>query len=183
MTPQLWIGCAFASVLVLLLGTTLFIPNIHTRANYSVLKFLSALCGGMAGGFITGSSLFEGVWTSPSSKITISGALGFALFFVVWFFYPKPPERDPDSEGVEIDIPEKGRFRSVAEGIANIHGLSLDYQGFSDAELSASLMAGRQSSRTLEEAFRNLRLKSKTPGAIREYTVARSGSVYILKIR
>ena len=184
MTPQLWIGFGFAAACLLILAITIFKRDLVNQSNYPQVKFVCALCAAMSGGFITGDALFHGNWkTASGGEIALTGAAGFALFFVVWFFYPPPPKDPVAIPGVEFDIPPNATFRQTLDSAAQLSGgVSLDYQEFKPAELSAKMVAGHVSSVTLIEMFTNLRLRTQRPGAVREYKVTKSNNVYRFKV-
>ncbi len=184
MTPQLWIGFGFASACLIILAITILKRDLVNQSNYPQVKFVCALCAAMAGGFITGDALFHGDFkTASGGQIVITGAAGFALFFVVWFFYPDPPKHPANAQGVEFDIPTNATFRQTLDSAARLGGgVALDYQALKPAELSAKMAEGHLSSKSLLELFINLRLRTQKPGAVREYTVTKSGSVYRFKV-
>ena len=184
MTPQLWIGFGFAAACLIILAITIFKQDLVNQSNYPQVKFVCALCGAMAGGFITGDALFKGNFKLASGgDIALTGAAGFALFFVIWFFYPSPPERPVDQIGVEFDIPANATFRQALDSAAQLGGgVALDYQQLKPVELAANMADGHLSSKTLIELFTNLRLRTQKPGAVREYRVTKSGNVYRFKV-
>jgi len=144
------------------------------------MKFLTALCAGVAGGFLSGASVFEGTWTTPTSKIALSGTAGFALFFVVWFFYPRVFSV-PDA--IAMSIPAGWSFRVAADAVVNSASAVADYQGFTQAELDSPVKGKRIETKTVSEALRILRLLPETPGTIRDYDITQNGSVYVLKVK
>jgi hypothetical protein len=179
MTTQLWIGFGFLTALVIFLIVSFFLAPRLTNDQRGTLKFLTALCAGVAGGFLSGASVFQGEWTTPTSKIALSGTAGFALFFVVWFFYPKVFKLD---DAVALQIPPNCSFRQAVDLTAQSASAAADYRGFQPAELGAPMVAEHVSAKTLEELIGVLRLKTSSPGAIRDYKVARNGAVYRLTV-
>jgi hypothetical protein len=180
MSAQLWIGFGFLTGLVIFLMLSFFLSPQLTNDQRATLKFLTALCAGLAGGFITGGSLFEGSWTTPSSKIALSGTAGFALFFLVWMSYPKV-FAIPDA--VAFSIPAGWTFRDTADAVLANEKAVADYRGFTAAELSAGLKPNRLETKTTTEALMSLRLLTTVPGSVREYDVVASGSIYQLTVR
>src|SRR5437764_12203665 len=77
MIPQLWIGFGFLLVLVIFLMITYLRRDTSTANQHNILRFLTALCGGFAGGFLTGDALFrfEEQWSS-GAKMGDSGRAG-----------------------------------------------------------------------------------------------------------
>jgi hypothetical protein len=92
---QLWIGLGLLLLLLTFIIVAFFKP-VLTADQRSILRFLSALCGGFAGAFITGDALFKMTGKTSTSEYAISGAAGFALFFVTWMFFSKVRDRYPD---------------------------------------------------------------------------------------
>ena len=75
---------------------TFFIKDSSSATQYNTLRFLTSLCSGFAGAFFTGEALFRLDQTLPAGgKIAVSGTAGCALFFVLWFTYPKRTESSP----------------------------------------------------------------------------------------
>jgi hypothetical protein len=180
MTPQLWIGFGFLTALVIFLIVSFFFAPKLTDDQRRTMKFLTALCAGVAGGFFSGASVFEGTWTTPTSKIALSGTAGFALFFVVWFFYPKV-FTVPDA--IALSIPDGWNFRAAADAVMNSVSAVADFQGFTQAELNSTVRSKRIETKTVSDALLMLRLLPETPGTIREYDITQNGSVYVLKVK
>ena len=180
MTPQLWIGFGFLVALVVFLIVSFFVTPKLTDDQRRTIKFLTALCAGVAGGFLSGASVFEGTWTTPTSKIALSGTAGFALFFVVWFFYPRM-FTVPDA--IALSIPNGWDFRAAADAVVNSVSAVADYRGFTQAELNSPIKAQKVEAKTVRDALIMLRLMSETPGSIREYDISQNGAVYALKVK
>lgn len=180
MTPQLWIAFGFLTALVIFLMVSFFLTPRLTNDQRGTLKFLTALCAGVSGGFLAGSSLFEGTWTTPTSRIALSGTAGFALFFVVWLFYPKV---FAIADALSVLIPDGWSFRDAADMIARVASGVADYQGFTKDELASPLKGRKIETKTIPEALLVLRLISVSAGAIREYSVNQDGPVYRLTVK
>jgi hypothetical protein len=180
MTPQLWIGFGFLALLVIFLICSFFFLPKLTNDQRGTLKFLTALCAAFAGGFITGDALLKVNKTVGATEIAISGTAGFALFFAIWFFYPKVFRLE---DGFEFSVPEGWTFRDTADSMAQSINSLTDYQGFTDAELKSVLKSRKLSTKSIPEAISQLRLITVIPGAVRDYAVTQDGSVYRLKIR
>ena len=180
MTPQLWIGFGFLTALVIFLIVSFFVAPKLTDDQRRTMKFLTALCAGVAGGFLAGASVFEGTWTTPTSKIALSGTAGFALFFAVWFFYPKV---FTIADAISISIPNGWSFRDATDTVVSGASAVADYQGFTKKELTSPMKSTKIETKTVTDALLMLRLLPETPGAIREYDVTQDGSVYRLKVK
>ena len=180
MTAPLWIGFSFLALLVIFLIFSFFYTPKLTDDQRGNLKFLSALCAGFSGGFLTGGALFEVHKTTGSTTFYISGTAGFALFLTVWFFYPRVFKLD---DAFEFSIPEGWTLRDTVDGMAQtVEGVS-DYRGFTAQELSAPIKSRKISSKSLSEAILQLRLITVVADAVRPYDVTQEGSVYRLTIR
>ena len=180
MTAQLWIAFGFLAALAIFLVVSFFFTPSLTNDQRGTLKFLTALCAGVSGGFLAGSSLFEGTFTTPTSKVALSGTAGFALFFVVWFFYPKV---FAIADGISVSIPDGWTFRSAVDALLSGASAVADYQGFTKDELTSPLKSKNIQTKTVTEALLMLRLIPVSLGAIREYDVKQEGAVYQLKIK
>ena len=86
MSPHLWVAVLLLSILVFLIVAFFTRPTL-TDAQFTILRFLSALCAGCAAWFISGEVLFNMSGQMSGGKYAISGTSGFALFLVVWFFF------------------------------------------------------------------------------------------------
>jgi hypothetical protein len=180
MTTPLWIGFGFLVLLVIFLICSFFFTPKLTDDQRGTLKFLSALCAGFSGGFLTGGALFEMHKTAGATTFEISGTAGCALFFVVWFFYPRVFRLD---DGFLFSIPPGWTFRDTVDGMAQTKGGVSDYKGFTDSELGAPIKSRSISSRSLSEAIVQLRLITDVANAVRPYDVTQEGSVYRLTVR
>jgi hypothetical protein len=180
MTTQLWIGFAFLALLVAFLITAFFLTPKLTNDQRASLKFLTALCAGFSGGFLTGTALFEMHKTTGATTFEISGTAGCALFFVVWFFYPKVFRLPP---GFAFSIPQNWNFRDTAEQMARNHQGVIDWVGFGPNEFSAIMQSRAISTQSLPEALLQLRFVTMTPNAIRPYDVAQHESIYRLSVQ
>jgi len=69
----------------------------------------------LRGTFITGDALFTMTGQNSVYSYSLSGTAGCALFFVVWFFFPKVPDRFPD--GYSMHIPSGRTFQQAVEAI------------------------------------------------------------------
>jgi hypothetical protein len=180
MTAQLWIGFGFLALLVLfLIGSFFFTPKL-TEDQRGTLKFLSALCAGFSGGFLTGSALFELHKTTGAYDIGISGTAGCALFFVVWFFYPRVFRL---VDGFEFSIPADWTFRDTVDAMVQANRGVSDFHGFTSQELSAPIRSRSITSRSLVDAIMQLRLITVAANCIRPYEVRRDGETFSLTIR
>jgi hypothetical protein len=179
MTVTLWVAFGFLAALVVFLIVSYFVTPNASPPQLATLRFLTALCAGMSGGFVAGSSVFEGVWTGPNSKIALSGTAGFALFFVVWFTYARA-FHIPLPEGFTIAIPEGWDFEQAATTIAANEDAAVEFIGFRKGELTAALQPGTIRATSTANALEMLRLKA-APSAIRKYRARKSGHKFTIQ--
>jgi hypothetical protein len=179
MNTQLWIGFGFLALLVIFLIFSFFRAPTLTDDQRGSIKFLSALCAAFSGGFLTGGALFEMHKTTGTTTFGISGTAGFALFLVVWFFYPRVFKL---TDGFEFSIPANWTFRDTVDGMAQAKGGTTDCRGFTDAELGAPIKGRRISAQSLREAMLQLRLITVAANAIRPYDVFEESGTYRLTI-
>ena len=176
---QLWIGFAFAALLIGFFIFAFFKAKTLTPDQRTILRFLSALCAGFAGALITGDALFKMEGSTPSTKYAISGTAGAALFFVVWLFFPKVTALP---EGFNASIPHGWTFKDAVDAFAQQDGAVPNYNGFTDLELSASLKAWQLKTKNISDAMLLLRSITTQSNAIRKYEVKFENSVYHLNV-
>lgn len=177
MTTQLWIGFGFLAALVMFLIISFFLAPKLSDDQRATMRFLTALCGGMSGGFLSGASVFEATWAGPTTKIAISGTVGFALFFVVFFFYGHVVA---PSDSIELIVPENTNFWQALETAAKLANVTIDYAALTRPELSSQVTEGRVSSETIDGLLVVLRLRTRVPNTVRPYTVRNDNGIYRL---
>ncbi len=183
MTPQLWIGFSFLVALVAFLIISYFVELKQSSTRRAILQFLTSLTSGFAGGFLSGSSIFDASWTSPTSRIALSGTAGFAIFFAVWFSYQKmfPPPGLTADNSLPIDIPAGWSFKDVVDTVAGKDKCAVDYQGFTPKELNTKLKSQTLNAKSYIELMQAARLLS-VGGTIRPFTAERVGNIYVLRV-
>lgn len=175
-----WVGLGFAAALVIFFIVAFFVAKRMTDDQRNLVRFLSALCAGFAGGLFIGDALFKMTGTLGSgAKYAISGAGGFALFFVIWFFFPKATGF-PDNGA--ISIPEGWTFRQAVDELSQIDSAVPAYEGFKAEELEAPLRAWKLKIKNVEGAIGQLRSITANASAIRKYIVKHEDSTYRLTI-
>lgn len=184
MTTPLWIGFGFLAALLLFLVISFFLTPTLTNDQRRTIKFLTALCAGFAGGFLTGSSLFDAHWTNASANIGISGTAGFAIFFAVFFTYNRLFSKSSASEdnGLRMDIPQGWSFQQVVDTICGKDEAGSQYDGFKPEEKNAILRnqaVKGESYLDLLAALRSITVNQP----IRPYSVKKQGSLYILSVK
>jgi hypothetical protein len=179
---QLWIGLGFAAFLILFLVVAFFAAPNMTPGQHSILRFFAALCAGFAGALIAGEALFRMEGDTGGVKYLVSGTAGFALFFAVWFFFPKhSPPTPPDR--FRASIPKGWTFQQAAKVFAQRERALADFDGLTASELAAELSPTEIDTKTAGEAIGRLRLITVTPNAVREYDIKYEDSIYRLVVR
>lgn len=183
MNPQYWVGFGFAVGFVGFLMLAFFkAPNL-TSGQRLILRIMSSLCAGIAAYLISGEALLNLSRDVPGGKLTISGTAGFALFFVIWLFFPKEPTIPHYPDAYNTTIPEDWTFQDAAEDIVKSYSGTITYEGFTPQELNSKLKAWPLTGKTPSEALQKLRLLTVIPASIRDYDVKQQNSTYILKIK
>jgi hypothetical protein len=175
-SSTLWIGFGFLAALVVFLGVTIYLPP-KDNTGRATLKFLTALSAGFSGGFFTGDALFKYQQQIGGGVFGVSGTAGCALFFTVWFVYPKVFRLD---DAINLDVPANWTFRNTVETVA---GAPCEYDGFNSEELQAPTRASKVSAQTPSEAIRQVRLITAVVNAVRPYEVQKGQSAYRLIIK
>lgn len=176
MTATLWIAFGFLAALVVFLGFTIYLPPKDDTGR-ATLKFLTALSAGFSGGFFTGDALFKYQQQIGGTTLGVSGAAGAALFFTVWFVYPKVLRL---ADAISLDVPAGWSFRNTVETIART---PCEYVNFQDQELQTLTRAAKLSAKTVESAILQVRLITATINAVRPYEVRKADDIYQLKIK
>jgi hypothetical protein len=183
MNPLLWIGFGFVAAIVLFFMLTIYLPPKKSPLTRKTMHFLTALCGGLAGGFLTGGALLDVIWTKGTGKVSLSATAGFALAILVWWGYGKIPEDQGINvdDTATIDIPSGWTFKSVVDSLITKLKAGVEYVGFSDQELNAELKPQQLKADGIIELLTSLRSVTMKQ-TIRPYKVKKSKNVYQLKI-
>lgn len=179
MTPALWIGFSFLILLVIFLIVTFFIKDTSSPTQYNTLHFLTALCAGFAGGFLTGDALFKLDTTmGDGAKLAVSGTAGCALFFTIWFTYPKRTPPTPKN-AFNLVIPNGWTFKAAVDRIVKAAQGVYELKGFTDTQLNLILEGGELKTPSAIEAIKRLRyLCTELP----EYNVTVNDDIYKIEI-
>jgi hypothetical protein len=182
MTPQIWIGVGFAAAVVLFLMLAYYGPAMDA-GRHAIIRFMCALCAGCAGGFITGSALFEYAQNFPNGgKIAFTGAAGCALFGLVLLTFPKHQIPVAD-DALSLTFPSGISFFDAAKLVAQKNASVAILEGFEDTEKKASV-TGTLSGQGKDRFIQILkRLGDLAATSIRPYTVTFDGNAYVLKIK
>ncbi len=177
---QFWVGLLFFAVLLGFLLFTFYRATALTDDQRGILKLLSAFSAGFAGALIAGDVLFRMEGTlSNGAKYLLSGTSGFALFLVVFFFYPAVTKL-PD--GILFSVPEGWTLEHTAEALAKLDNFAVEFSGFHESELAAQLKTWNLKAASVADALSRLRSITKNRGVVRDYSVESLGSSYLLRI-
>jgi hypothetical protein len=156
----LWIGFGFVVLLIGFLMMVFFV-DLKKPHQWEILRFLTALCAGFAGGLLTGTALFSMSGKLGAGEFSISGAAGMALFFTVFFFFGKFSDRPPDA--LNFSVPDGWTFGAAVEGLVKAKTPVIDFKGFTSAELSIPLQGKTVEGDSLATAIAALRDLGKSP--------------------
>jgi hypothetical protein len=185
MTPILWIAFGFTAALVGFLMLTFFVKDTSSPTQYNTLHFLTSLCAGFAGGFFTGEALFRFDQTlAAGGKIAVSGTAGCALFFVLWFTYPKreppPPPQAPLKDRMKISVGAGWTFEQATDAIIRAARATVRYEGFTADQMALKLPAIDIDTETPRDALDQLRYYSNE---LPKYEVELRNGVYYIRAR
>jgi hypothetical protein len=141
---QLWAGLGFSAVLVAFFIVAFFKRGKWEQGQWVVVRILASLCAAFAAALFTGSALVDYQQEiGTGGRFSFQGAAGFALFFVVWYFFPKFETPPPPPDG-NVSLPPGMTFSEATRliGEKNLdHARSVDLRGFVDSELNAPLLS------------------------------------------
>lgn len=179
---QFWIGVVFAAAFVAFL---MYSINKGKDLNYGqrlMLRVLSALCAGIGAWLISGEAFFDLARDVPGGKLTVSGTAGFAIFFVIWFTFPRGPKFEPLPDRFKMTVPAGWTFQQVADSCAQQDGAVIDYDGLTAKEINAPLKSWNLDTASVLEAIEQLGSITQDNGAIRRYTAKKENSRYQLEL-
>ena len=181
---RLWIGVGFAALLVAFLIAAFFRDKPPNQGQWAILRFLSALCAGAAGAFLTGEAIFRvSGELRPGLSVLIGGTAGVALFFTVWFGFEKYVAVAPTApDATAFSIGHGWTFSSTAEALAKIDNSVVKFVGFSEAELNARIREQQLNVTSVADALQALGQLSAGP-SIRDYSVAYTKPSYTLTVK
>jgi len=179
---QFWVGLGFAAAFVLFLMLAFLREGTLNSGQRLILRILSAICGALSGALISGSALFNMTENVPGGKITVSGVAGFAVFMIIWFTFPRESKRPEPVDGISTSILAGSTFQAVADELAEADECVLQYEGFRDNELAATLRAWKLSGANAGKCIELLGSITQVPNAVRTYRVKKESSKYRLII-
>lgn len=179
MSPLLWISVVFALLLLVFLTVAFFKAPSLTPDQRTILRIFSALCGGISGALLAGEALFALTGdVGQGLSLTVQGTAGFAIFFAVWFFFPKPPERALVPDAFHFSVPAGWTLHRAADVIAKEDHAFVDCNGLDVTVRDAPLQQREVDVRDAAEAIEKLQYMTVHP--VRPYRVARENGVYRL---
>ncbi len=170
--------------LVLFLIVAYFKPP-KDHGQYVVLRLIAMILAGVAGGIISGQVVVEFAGAaSDFGKLAGSASGAIALPILIWFTFPKPPDRRPGASvagAVSVTFPDHTNFHQAADTVAKINGGSVKLRGFSADEEATPLSYFHLSEPSKSAALR--RLADLVPqGKVRPFEVRESGSHFDLVV-
>lgn len=169
MTSTLIIGLVFLAILLIFLIVSFFTKEELTSSQYNTLHFLTSLCAGFSGGFITGDTLLKIDTMSNGLKIGISGTAGFAMFFLIWFTYQKYTAPIP-KDTFNFSIPNGWTFMQTSQAIAQAKNSISSFVNFTSDELNLILDERTLNEKTANDAIEKLKnLNNNIPAYIVNY--------------
>ena len=180
---QFWVGVGFAAVFVVFLMYSINRGKGLNSGQRLMLKILSALCAGAGAGLISGEAFFNLSRNVPGGKLTVSGTAGFAIFFVIWFAFPKGPKFEPLPDRFRMAVPAGWTFQQVADACALQESSVIHYDGFTNEEMEAPLKPWKLETDSVIEAIEQLGSITEKRGALREYEVKKENAKYRLKVK
>lgn len=172
---KLWIGLGFLAALVIFFMIAFFAKNNISRPRYTILQILAALMAGFAGWFLAGEALFEIAGELSSGlNLAVTGTSGIALFFVIWFVFPKYQAEAPD-DAFHFSVAEGSTFVSVIRQIVRVENALSELIDFTDEEKTLSLDAHELHESSALIALQKLRFLNEN---LPMYTVSLRENVY-----
>lgn len=172
---QLWAGLGFTLIFVCFFFAVFFWQARWHAGQWVVIRVLSSVFAALAAVLFTGSALLQFTQTfSSGGQFAFQGAAGFALFFLVWWFFPPYPNSSPmpTTDG-NINLLKGMSVRDAAMLIADKdleHSRGIDFPGFSAAELDVKLQSD-QIVNLKDGSAALLRLRDFVGDAVRPYRV------------
>jgi hypothetical protein len=145
MPIDIWIAAIGMGVLIVFAVAAYFrallLPTKNDRSLYPILRVLLSLLAGFAAWFISGIALLSVNTTIRQNQMAISGSMGFALFFAVFYAMRQPVPQKTQSS-VTVDVAPGFTFADTARKIAGPNK-NVRWKGFTDEQLRAPLLPGK----------------------------------------
>lgn len=180
---QFWVGVFFAAVFV---GFLMYSINKGKDLNYGqrlMLKILSTVCAAIGGALISGAAFLDLTRNVPGGKLTVSGTAGFAIFFLIWFTFPRGPKFEPLPDGFNMRVPIGWTFEMTADECARQENSVTQYDGFTAQEMKAPLKSWELHTGSALEAIQQLGSITEKRNAVRDYRVKKENGKFSLKVK
>jgi len=140
-----------------------------------------SLLAGFGAWFISGTALFQlNVNIAQGEQMAVSGALGFALFFVVFYGMRQPAAPKPN-ESVTVVVVPGFTFCDTARKIAGADK-NVRFQGFTTAQLGAALKPAKLGPLPTIDALRRLGSMADSQ-RFPDYDVNYDDPIYVLQAK
>ncbi len=160
MTTIQWISFGFLVVLVAFAIIYVFKGRDLNYQQTMALRILLALTGGFSLTFITGSIVLEvtgNISEALTSKISAGG--GAAMFLVILWFTRTKDKKLKDS--ITLSTTENASFKENVMTIAAAVNRLVNFNGFSEEQLSIKLPSVQYESKNVKEAIESLKALSR----------------------
>ena len=176
-----WIAFGFTILLIIFSFIAYFFPPKRDNAQWPILRVLLSLLAGFGAWFIAGTALFNlNVNLSQGEQMAVSGTLGFALFFAVFYAMRQPAPPKPEAS-VTVDVVSGWTFGDTARKIAGANK-NVRLEGFTPEQLRAVLLPGTLGPLPTIEALRRLGRMVQEP-RFPDYNVSYDEPIYVLRAR
>jgi hypothetical protein len=179
MTKLQWVGSGFALLLFGFLFYAYVRPQRPGPGQADIIRFICSACAGFAGGLFVGDAMFKMDTTvATTTKLAVTGSVGFAFAFVVWYGYGRKINLPP---GYHFRVPEGWTFGSVAKAMVTADKAILDLHGFTDSEINVPLRSAEIRKDDLREALQSLGTLAED-AKVRPYAVTFENSRYQMTV-
>lgn len=161
------VAILFVAVLVVFFMVLVLIGKKLDVAAFTIVRFLSAICAGFAGGLFLGSI---NVGFTIEGRIAVSAAGGAGCFALIWLTFGTQALQ---GEWYHFAIPDLWTLQQAAVAMAQQDGARVIFDpAFKPEELGAQLVPGVVKARNLKGALEKLSSRTKT--ALRKVVVSQT---------
>jgi hypothetical protein len=180
---QLWAGLGFSVVFVAFFMAAFFWGRAWHAGQWVLVRIMASLSAAFAAALFTGSALVDFRQAfGATGTFSFQGAAGFALFFVVWYLFPKFPAQGPPTDG-NVTLLAGMTLRDAARMIADKnldHSRGVDFGGLEEVELNAPLLSDAVIN-LKDGRIALLRPRDFVGGAVKPYNVILKNDRYQLE--
>jgi hypothetical protein len=174
-----WIAFGCTVLLLIFAFLAYFFPPKGDNSQLPILRVLLSLLAGFGAWFIAGIALFSlNVNLVEGEQMAVSGTLGFALFFAVFYGMRQPAPPKPEAS-VTVDVASGWTFGDTARKIAGADK-NVRLEGFTQEQLDAALLPGKLGPLPTIEVLRHLGRMVESPG-FPEYDVSYNAPIYVIR--